>query len=501
MALSGGGFGRWRRFAGLLEGLATCVVVLLFVGALVYATSRPSVRKLVDLTPESLYTLTPQTKQVLANLPQTIQLTAVLGPESEAFANGLVAVQTEAIAYVTTLLHEYQLASGGRLELRLLDRFSDLEEVESLRLEHGISRSNVLLLTSGSRTREVFLEDLVTIDRGLTGATLQPARLVAVHGEGPLTSAVLGVMDEKQPVLGVLTGFGSGDIEDFDPWDYGLGFLAQAARGQGFEVRALDLAGGAPVPDDVEVVLVAGPRAPIGAAVAASLAEHHRAGRGLFLAPDPRVTDPDLDALLAELGVVRERAILVWEGMKSAQERMRQYVTRFDPKHPVTAPIERQGVFARFAFASGLTRHTSAPPERVLHPLVTSRPDVFGDSIGPQGQLGDGERSPGEQAYPRVLMVAIEEPARSVVASGASFLGNPLLGPSEGGPANMDLALGAINWLAQRDAALEARPRELFESRVQLTEGEAGTLWLYVLLVMPLAGALLGVLVWWSRRR
>ncbi|GJM20329.1 MAG: hypothetical protein DHS20C15_02440 [Planctomycetota bacterium] len=507
MALSGGGFGRGRRFAGVLEGLATCAVVFVFVGALLYATSRPSVRTLVDLTPEALYTLTPQTKQVLAQLPQTVEVTAVLGPESEAFANGLVAAQSEAIDYLVTLLREYELASGGRLKLRLLDRFADLGAVETMRLEEGITRSNVVMLKAGTRKRHVFLEELVTINRGFGDAGgLQPAELVSVHGEGPLTSAVLSVMDEKQPVLGVLSGFGAGEITDYDPWDWGYGTLAEAARGQGFEVRALDLVGGQGVPEDVDVVLVAGPRAPLGADVVASLQAHHDAGRGLFLAPDPRVSDPDLDSLLARLGVVRERSLLMTDpqlaqGFSSAQERMHHYIRRFDAQHPISAPISRQGVLARFAFCSGLTRHSGAPPELVLHPLVESRVEVFGDRLGTQGQLGDGRRDATEQTYARVIMVAIDSPTRSVIASGASFLGNPLLGFAEGGPANMDLALGSINWLAERDAALEVRPRELFESRVELTEFEAGTLTLYVLLAMPLAGALLGLIVWWSRRR
>ena len=65
----------------------------------------------------------------------------------------------------------------------------------------------------------------------------------------------------------------------------------------------------------------------------------------------------------------------------------------------------------------------------------------------------------------------------------------------------MDLALNAVNWLVGREEAIEARPRSVFENRIDLLDDERTTIRLYVLLWMPLSGILLGLLVWFVRRR
>ncbi len=65
----------------------------------------------------------------------------------------------------------------------------------------------------------------------------------------------------------------------------------------------------------------------------------------------------------------------------------------------------------------------------------------------------------------------------------------------------MDLGLNASHWLTGREAAVGARPRQVFESRVDLTDEESQRVSLYVLGLMPLGGALLGALVWFVRRR
>lgn len=507
MALSEGGFGRGRRWAGVAEGLLTCVAVFVVVGALVYATSRPSVRRRFDLTETAAYTLTEQTRQLLAALPQPIQVDAVLSPDAQAYAPGLIDVQREAIEYVRNLLREYELASAGEFRVRHLERYGrDAEKVEELRRSEGLVRNNVVLLRAGERTRQVFLEDLVTISQGFgQGQQLRLPELLALHGEGPLTSAILGVMDEQAPVLGVLSGYGRVDLFDRDPEGLGLGLLADAAASQGFEVREVDVSDGSEVPEDVRVMAVLGPGRSLTVGALRALEAYAERGGALLLAPDPTVPDAGLDELLAARGLRREQGVvLVRPGEQDGQFRMIQSVTDFNPEHPITQAVARQDYFGLFVFCAGLARHPNAAADLVMTPLVTAVPDSFGDIVDLSNGLQPGDyeldAAAGEYASARILAVAVEQPQRLVLVSGSSFLGNLYLGP-KGGPANMDLALGMLNWLAQREAAIEARPRDVLQSRVDLTPAERVQVNLYVLVYLPLAGALLGVLVWWSRRR
>ncbi len=503
MALNDGGFTRGRRLSGLAEGLGTALVVLLLVGAITYAASRPTLRTRLDLTESADYTLSAQTRAILAALDAPVRFTQLMRPEVQRIPNGLGQVQARAIRYVDNLLREYALASDGLVSVRRLDPHEDRIEAEQLARELHLTRYNVVVVQSGDRTRQVFLEDLVTIDRGLADPErLQAARLLEHRGETPLTSAVLFVSSEKPRTLGVLRG--AGGPEPADTTDFGLWWFSEGVRGQGYETRSFDLAESDEVPADIDVVALWGPDAPIGERVAAALARHVARGGGLLVGVDPLHADEALDALLGDLGVRRERTILCrddvpWDGPRRAV----LAVGRFESTHPVSAPIARQGWFATFEGAGGLDRRPGAPPDLSVSSLALTSDVVFGDLPAGPRQPGDWALGLGEQRGARSLGCAVSGfgAGRAVVFGNSSLLTNLFLTSAEGGRANMDLGLNAVHWLAGREEAIEARPRQVYESRVDLTEEERGRIALYVMLFLPLAGAALGVGVWLVRRR
>ena len=75
------------------------------------------------------------------------------------------------------------------------------------------------------------------------------------------------------------------------------------------------------------------------------------------------------------------------------------------------------------------------------------------------------------------------------------------LSSAEGGRANLDLGLNSLHWLLEREEAIAVRPRAVYESRVDLLDHERQRIGLYVLGLLPLGGAGLGLLVWFMRRR
>jgi len=497
-----GGFSRGARVAGAAEGFGTALVVLLLVGAVIYAASRPSLRARLDLTEGARYTLSEQTHQVLGRLPEDVTFVALLQPEPTGIPNGLFEVQQRAIAYAQNLLQEYVLASGGKVSVRTVDPNADRIEAERLVKELHLTRYNVVVAQCGKRTRQVYLESMVTIDRGLSDPEqFKPASLVDLRGEEPLTAALLAVSRDTAPRAGFLQRLGGPRTDDLS--EFGLGWFAEALRGQGFSVEDVDLSEATEVPAGLDLIVLWGPELPLGPRVAAALRSHHERGGALLAGIDPLLADADLDALLERLGVSRERSVLCrddvpWEGERRAV----LTVNRFLPDHEISAAIARQGTFARMTGAGGLTRFTGAPATLKASPLAISPENVFGDRPSGEGKPGDYTFGEGELRSPRALGFALSgDGGRCVVFGNSSFLVNTFITSAEGGKANADLGLNAAHWLAGRDEAIGSRPRQVFESRVDLTDEERTTVSLYVLLLMPLGGALLGALVWFARRR
>jgi hypothetical protein len=504
MAMTGKGFGRGRRLLGAGEGVITSVVILALVAAVIYASSRPALRQRWDLTEGERYSLGPQTLKVLSELPAPVRVITIFRPEPQIVGTGLAAVQTRAGQYVGNLLSEYEVASGGQLSIETYDPHADQNEVEDVVREHHITRYNVVVLACRDRVRLVYLEDLVTIDRGLADPdNMQPAELRAYHAEGPLTSALLSVTDEEPPRALALTGHGEGPIDDFDV--FGFGIVAEALRGQGFEVESAELMAGASVPDDVDVVMLLSPRRPLGQPITDALAAFHERGGGLFLALDPWWSDEPFDRFVAELGVMRERALVTREDalVEASSRRTLLPARRFNRDHVITGPIARQNFFANVSTHGGLRRAPQTPAQRGTPVLLRSDDDVFGDAVGADGLPGNYTFDEGtEVRAPRDLVMAVEAPpGRAVVAGGTAWLTNSFLGAAQGGPGNMDLALNAVNWLADRERAVESRSQDAYESIIKMYEDEASDVRMYVVLFMPLGGALLGLLIWFTRRR
>ena len=504
MAMSQGGFGRGRRWLGAGEGLATSAVVVLLVAALVYAASRPAVRQRWDLTEGARYSLGPQTLKLLGDLEHPVHVVSIFRPEPQPYPNGLARVQARAAEYVDNLLAEYEVASAGRLTVEHFDPHANQNEVEDIVRAHHITRYNVVVLECQERVRLVYLEDLVTIDRGLADPNaIQPAELRAYHAEGPLTAALLSVTDEQQPVALVLTGHAEGDITDFDV--FGFGVLAEALRGQGFAVREFELAPGGEVPADADVVLLLAPRRALGDVAVDALTSFQQRGGALFLALDPWWAERRFDEFLRGLGLLRERALVCRDDalVEASSRRTLLPARRFNPDHVISTSIARQGFFANVSTHGALKRSPDASPSVITPVLLRSDDDVFGDLLGPGGEPGNYSFDEGSEVRTtRDLVMAVEGAGgRVVLFGGSAFLTNSFLGAAQGGPGNMDLALNAANWLVERERAVEARSQDAYESIVKMYEDEQNTVRLYVVVLMPLGGALLGLLVWLARRR
>jgi len=496
VALSGG-FTRGWRVAGAAEGLGAVLVVAALVAALTYAATRPTLRARIDLTEGATFTLSEQTRSILGALEAPVTVVAILRPELQGLP-GLAEAQARAITYVDGLLEAYAVASNGKLTVRHLDPNNDHVEVERLAKELHLTRLNVVVLHGPTRSQQVFLEDMVTIDRGLADPqAIQPAQLVELRGEAPLTSAILAVAYEKAPRIGLLTGFGGPGLDDpTDP--FGLNLFVEALRGQGLEPVPLDLAEADAVPEGLAVVIVWGPAVRLGARVTAALEAFRQRGGGVLLGIDPLLEDPDLDRWLGTLSLGRERAVLCREDPSVQGPRRALLVLRhFQPDHPITAPIARQGYFAIFDLAGGL-RGSSTTSSM----LVRTADDVFGDLPAAADKPGDYLLGEGELSGARAVGIAIAPPdsGRLVLFGASSFLTQQYF-QTEGGRANLDLGLNSVNWLVGREEAIETRPHQVFESRVDLTDDERRLVGVYVLALMPLGGVVLGLLTWWARRR
>lgn len=339
-------------------------------------------------------------------------------------------------------------------------------------------------------------------------------------GEEALANALARLAAEGSPKLVFAQSHGELALADDGPM--GLAALQQALADEGYATQSWR--GGA-LPADTAVVALLAPTQPFAAAELETLGAFvAKGGRLLAVAPShPFDTGRgSLADFLAQYGM-RALAGLVCQQvydpvsgvLVSGVPQCAQLVLDsgcFDRTHPLTKPFVRFDRRLAAVDAHAFER-AQVPPKTVLRALVRSPKDCWLDLPSGAGANGDylwDRESEGEVGVKDLVLAAeIEaepapapataDPARRarVLAVGASSLF-----VNAGFATNRDFAVGAFQWLANRESRLVVASRDPSQGRIDLERGPylRRTVWLGWYL-LPGGCALIGLFVGWKRRR
>lgn len=450
-------------------GTNTIVASLLFVAILVVLNVlayRHNAR--FDLTSEQVFSLSPQSAQVLQGLTQDLRL--------DAFVEG------GANPELDDLLKNYREASG-KVSYRLIDPDREPELAE----RYGIKAYNTVRLQYG-----------------------EASSLVTEPSEENLTNALIKLTRTAAQTVCVIEGHGEPGLDDRES-ARGYGLLKQALENETYQVKPVLLATLDAVPADCNIVVVAGPTRPFLPQELPLLDAYlRRGGRMLFLLP-PRQAQ-EFVALLAPFGVqlgedmVLDQVVRLFQGPALGSTPL---VETYDPVHEITRAIQGRSLFP-------MTRSVTAAADGKAGVKVTelaktspsswAETDLVALFQQQQAALDDSDRR-----GPVPIAVAAEldltqldgaaggsdaKDARLVVFGSAEFASNQYL---EGTFFNRDLFLNAVGWLVGQSDLLSIRPRVLRASRVNFTEREGTAIFYLSVLVLPELLLLTGLVVWWRR--
>ncbi|MGH7947664.1 MAG: GldG family protein, partial [Candidatus Binataceae bacterium] len=328
--------------------------------------------------------------------------------------------------------------------------------------------------------------------------------------EEALTNAIIRITQATKKKVAFLDGHGEPDPDDAtDPAAYGA--FKQALEGDGFEVRKLLLATEAKVPDDINVLIIAGPVKP--------LLQHElnevkafvdRGGRVLVMfraaRPDNSVDEKALAALVNEWGVkvgndvVVDQVVRLFAGPALGLNPLVQSYG----EHPITRNFNQRTLFP---MTCSLTESTE--PKAGLEVVALARTsdtswaetDVEGIFKRQEAKLDAGDvRGPVTVgAAVRANLAELKwgkGDARMVVLGSADVIDNQYISNFF----NRDFVVNAVNWLAGEEAGISIRPRGLRASRFRLTVDQFQTVFALSVLLLPELLLIVGIAVWWSRR-
>jgi ABC-type uncharacterized transport system involved in gliding motility auxiliary subunit len=480
------------------NALVATLAVLAILGLINFLGTRYHLR--ADLTESQLFTLAPQSRELVRVLPQPVKVWVFDINQNPQDRELLENYQRQSAKFQFEYI-DPQARPG------LAEKFG-VKDYGEVYLESGDKRQLVQTVNQNERLSEIRLTSRL---QQLTSSTTAKAYLLQGHGERQLSA--------------------------------GKGAISQAVQGLGdknFTTSPLNLGETSKVPQDAAVVIVAGPKRGLFEGEVKALQEYLNRGGNLLLMIDHN-TDSKVDSLLQEWGVRLDNRLAVdissesVVGLGPAAPLVTEY-----GEHPITKDFGNGNSFYPVAQPLEIT---SVPGVQAT-PLLRTKPypsswaesDLqsekleFNEGKDLKGPLTLGvaltrKQSPKSASTPQATPTPSPLPSPTTQSKASPTPPAPTPSPAPSSQTttesrlvvlgnsdfatdglfqqqlNGDVFLNSVTWLSQQDQQpLSIRPKEPKNRRITLTTAQGNLLILSSLLLLPLIGFAIAVIIWWKRR-
>ena len=482
---------RWIRLTNLL---LQAFLFLTMFGGLNYIALNHAWR--FDLTKSRRNSLSAETKSYLDALDHEVKITVTLTDDGE---NEEI---NQAYRDISGLLREYTYYTRnnrkGAISVEYLNVYTNRKRAEEL----GVDAPNQVILQSDGHRRVMPPKDFYRISS-------KEHRKESFLGEAALTAAILDVSSPDKKKIYFVAGHGEMRPDDVDG-ARGLSQLRDELRARNYDLAVLDLSFTHKIPDDAALLLVASPQGrflPFEEELLRNFLQT-RAGRIILLLDPAR--QHGLDNLLFDWGVIVYDNVIYDTNAENLTSNNDLYLRHFLP-HPITQNL----IDYVQPLLVGPARSVSEDIGRAVDDgldvktLVATSPTAWGEksyNLRPPYEYtygvdqrntkdGLGVLVVSERTKPANLPLSVRGGRLAVFGTADLVTNNRLITLG-----NLNLFLGTVNWIVDRDIKLNVPARPIQRFQLALSQEELTRLRLGLLLVVPGVVALLGLAVYWTRR-
>jgi ABC-type uncharacterized transport system involved in gliding motility auxiliary subunit len=438
--------------------LFSCIVVI--VQAL---AARHSVR--YDTTRDKRFSLAGQTLNVLAGLERDLELFAF-------FATGTVERD-----YAESLLDQYAHHST-RIHYELIDP----DQKPARAREFEVKTPGTTVVRYGKRS-----EHLTRISEDI------------------LTNTILKLTREEAKAVYFVWGHGERDISSQEAFGYSI--MKSAIEKENYVGRAISLFEEQSVPEDCEVLVIAGPKKDYLAGEIAKIEDYLSGGGNALFMMDPVETLPLLEGVLTRYRALLEQDVVIDPFSRVSGRDFTVPVVREYVEHPITLPMNEVTLFpvARSVNISA----TDVTGVRAQYLMLASK-SAWGEIDLDSFKRGTARMDDEDIAAPIALamistrtyengepMEGGADESKIVLFGDSDFAANSsfrILG-------NGDLLLNTINFLAEEKDLIAIRTKETLGDRLFLTASQGRFIFLLCVVLLPVAVISFGTTVFMRRRR
>ena len=444
-------------------GSNSIVMILAFMGILVVgnilAFQNPV--PVSDLTEDDVNTLSPEMLAAIEQLPGQVTASAFFSQQMDTQS-------------ADQLLSNIKSNSNGKFDYTFIN--PDLDPQASIAA--GITGDGKILLQMGEQQE-----------------------IVAFVSEDEMLKGFLRLLNPDNSAIYFLTGHGERDTQQSG--ETSMTRALATLESKNYAVKTLNLLVDNKIPEDAEVIIVAGPLKPVSEDEVRLLKDFLAKGGSLIVMQDPsivtefgEVEDPLSKMLAQDWGITFNNDVII--DLQSTEPRFAISTLPYGV-HPITQGMNN--MVSIFPFARSLSLSESADGS-TLTPLVTTGVNSWSetnfDSMTQGGQIQLDEN---EVQGPLTVAVAAENPSTTarVVVFGTSQFAVDQIFDSYG---NGDMFVNSVDWSAEQENLTSITPKNTTE---RTFSPPSGIHWILILLsaifIIPGLVVFAGISTWLARRR
>jgi len=416
-----------------------------------------------DLTEDKSNTLAPETMQIIATLPEKVNAIAF-------FSTNLDTTNAQ------DLLQKFKASSNGKFDYQFIN--PDTNPVAAR--EAGITGDGKILLQMGD-TKEI----------------------ASNASETELSRTMIRLISPEDRVVYFLQGHGEPSI-DSNGGDVGYSIAKSTLESKNYTVNTLNLFSTGEVPQDAQVVIIAGPQKPLSAKEVSLLKDYVNAGGSLVVMEDPPFftnfgsnTDPLAGYLASDWGITLNDDVII--DTSGVTNNAINAVSVDGTEHPITQNLSNKYIVI-LPQSRSITTTLSSEPAITVTPLLFTTSDSWGETELTADETPTNDPQKDTQG-PLTLAASGEN---SDTKGRVVVIGNSIFASDNGFDAygNGNLFINSVDWAAEQESLLTLTTRES-TPRYFTPPAQFNFLILVLITVIVIPGMFIfmGISSWVARRK
>lgn len=440
-----------------------------------------------DLTKNKIYSLSDESKKTVGKLKKELEI-FVLFDQQDAIYDEL-----------KELLKRYENLSRN-IKVKYIDPEKNLLEAKKLVEELGITQNNSIVVKCGDKKKFIYGTELAEYD--YTGMQWgQPPQLKSFKGEEAITSAILNVSEEKRIKIGFIKGHNENSIEEYN--EGGLSEAKENLIKRNYEVEEISLLNLTEIPQDFALLVSISPKYPFLPRELEILEKFIERGGNFFLALDPNFDQVNknlknlgFDGFLKKFGI-EIKPVLVFDPKKAIPFVGPGYLYldnfRF---HKITDKMNNTPVLFPLSIALG----TKEPEKKDFKTsiLLETSDEAWGETdinlLLKEERVSKDDK---DIKGPLPISVISEGKGKVLVIGDGDFCTN-------GQIKNLGNGIffqNAVHYLAQKEELISIPPKPVERVAITLNSRQMRTIFIIILVVLPLISIISGIMIYRLRRK